>query len=424
MRISERALVASDVPVSLRRSWGEAADLLAELWQPVLGTRLEVGHGDGGSGGVTLGYDPALAAEGYHLSVGDVVELAAAGREGLLHGIHTLWQLLDQQARLPLTTIDDAPELAWRELRHERHGGFYSQDDIRRIVAHADRHGIVVVPEIDLPGHVGAALAAYPAFAVSDPPGQPQAVWGVFDNVLNLRDDTLHAFRAVLSEVVSLFPSLWVHLGGDECPTTQWAADPSSLQRMREVGLNDVGQIQGWLLGQVATVLQDAGRRVVGWDELLDGDPPPDALIMAWRDSGQALRAARARYEVVMAAQERLYLDRYQVAERADEPLAIGGVTTLQDVYAVPLVPPEATDQERARFLGAQVQMWGEYTPTAEAAAYMIFPRLCAFAENAWGSTAGGYDDFLGRLPAMLDRLDLLGLAYRPLPGPHRPDAP
>ncbi len=300
-----------------------------------------------------------------------------------------------------------------------RRGGFYRQDELRALVAYAAERGVTIVPEIDLPGHVQAALAAYPWLGntdVSAPVDEPWPDWGINTRVLNLADETVAFFRDVLTEVVEVFPSRYVHLGGDECPTEEWTTSPRAQVLMAERGIAHVGGVQGWFLREVAEPLWVAGRRVVGWDELLDTDPPADAVITAWRSPEDGAKAARAGHEVVIAPQQSSYFDHYQ-AEPDGEPLAIGGLTTLADVYAQRVVPVELTPVEAARVIGAQAQLWTEYVPTPEHAGYMLFPRLAAFAERVWrgDDDAPDFADFRGRLPGQLARLEALGLTYRPL---------
>lgn len=307
------------------------------------------------------------------------------------------------------------PEARYTEARH---GGFYRQDELRTLVAYAGERGITVVPEIDLPGHVQAALAAYPELGntdVREPPTEPWPDWGVNERVLNVEDKTVAFFRDVLTELVAVFPSPYIHLGGDECPTVEWAASPRARARMADLGIAEVRGLQGWFLREVAEPVRAAGRRLVGWDELLEVDPPPDAVIVAWRSAEQGAEAARAGHEVVMAPQQVLYFDHYQ-ADPAREPLAIGGLSTVAAVYRHRLVPPGLSPAEVERVIGAQAQLWTEYVPTPEHAAYMLFPRLAAFAERVWrGDDADDdLDDFRRRLPGHLARLEALGLAHRP----------
>jgi len=295
------------------------------------------------------------------------------------------------------------------------HGGFYTKDDLREIVAYAAERGVTVVPEIDLPGHMQAAVAAYPELG-NHPDGVVgvRAEWGISDDVLNTDDATIEFIRTVLREVLEIFPGRYVHLGGDECPTVQWEQSEQVRERMVAEGIDSVPQVQGWFTRQVASVLAEQGRRLVGWDEIQDAEPPADTTIMAWRSGDEGVRAAKAGHDVVMAPQSHTYFDHYQ-ADEAGEPLAIGGLTTLEKVYDFEVLPAGLTEDEQARIVGAQCQVWTEYLAGPREVGYMLFPRLCAFAERAWGSPRTSYDSFLTRLSPHLDRLDALGLNYRRL---------
>ncbi len=303
------------------------------------------------------------------------------------------------------------------EFRYDdrRHGGFYTKDDLHEIVAYANDHGVTVVPEIDLPGHMQAAIAAYPELG-NHPDRQVgvRDVWGISDDVLNVNDETVEFVRTVLREVLDIFPGEYIHLGGDECPTTQWADSEYVRERMVAEGIENVSQLQGWFTRQVATVLAEQARRLVGWDEIQYAEPPAGAVIMAWRSAEEGEIAAKAGYDVVMAPSQSVYFDYYQ-ADPATEPLAIGGLTTLEKVYDFEVAPSGLTDQERTRIIGTQCQVWTEYLAGSREVGYMLFPRMCAFAERAWGSPKTSYQEFLGRLRPHLERIDALGLNYRPL---------
>jgi hexosaminidase len=393
--------------------------------------------GDEGVPGVRIADAPAFAWRGVMLDVARhfmpkdfilrLVDALELHRMNVLH----LHLTDDQGWRVQIDAYPKLTEVgAWRprsmlgrmthdqtEFRYDerRHGGFYTKDDLREIVAYAADHGVTVVPEIDLPGHMQAAVAAYPE--LGNNPAKPvgvREIWGISDDVLNVNDDTVEFVRTVLREVLEIFDSPYVHLGGDECPTVQWAGSPQVRDRMVAEGIEDVHQVQGWFTRQVGTVLADGGRRLVGWDELQYADPPADAMIMAWRSAQEGEVAAKAGHQVVMAPTSHTYFDYYQ-ADPATEPLAIGGLTTLQKVYEFEVVPPGLTEEERTRIVGTQCQVWTEYLAGPREVGYMLFPRLCAFAERAWGSPHTSYDEFLARLRPHLDRIDALGINHRPL---------
>ncbi|MEV0791777.1 family 20 glycosylhydrolase [Kribbella sp. NPDC050459] len=296
-----------------------------------------------------------------------------------------------------------------------RHGGFYTKADLREIVAYAAERGITVVPEIDLPGHMQAAIAAYPE--LGNHPDQQlsvRQVWGISDDVLNVNDATVEFVKTVLREVLDIFPGEYVHLGGDECPSVQWAESDEAQKRQAELGLDEPGQLQGWFTAQVAEVLAEEGRRLVGWDEMVETDCPKDAVIMAWRSAQRGEVAAKAGHQVVMAPCESVYFDYYQ-GDPATEPLAIGGNIPLEKVYDFEVIPAALSDAEKALVIGTQCQIWTEYMEGPEQVGYMLLPRLSAFAERAWGSPKVSYDEFLGRLRPHLKRIEALGLNHRPL---------
>jgi hexosaminidase len=296
-----------------------------------------------------------------------------------------------------------------------RHGGFYTKDDLREIIAYAAERGITVVPEIDLPGHMQAAIAAYPELG-NNPDTNPgvRKYWGISEDVLNVSDETVDFVRTVLREVLEIFPAPYIHLGGDECPANQWRTSEAAQARQSELGLTDASQLQGWFTAQVGSVLAEHGRRLVGWDEMVETDCPKDAVIMAWRGSDRGEIAAKAGHDVVMAPSQSVYFDYYQ-GDPETEPLAIGNFTPLEKVYDFEVIPAGLTAEEEARIVGTQCQVWTEYMEGPEQVGYMLLPRLSAFAERAWGSPKTSYDEFLTRLRPHLGRLEALGLNYRAL---------
>jgi hexosaminidase len=350
-----------------------------------------------------------------------------------LHRLNTLhFHLTDDQGwRVEIEAYPKLTEIgAWRaetmvgKMRHgqqefeydgTRHGGFYTKEDLREIVRYAADRGITVVPEIDLPGHMQAAITAYPEFG-NHPDRQltVRQYWGISDDVLNVNDATVEFVKTVLREVLEIFPSPYIHLGGDECPTVQWEESEEAQKRQAELGLDEAGQLQGWFTAQVAEVLAEEGRRLVGWDEMVETDCPKDAVIMAWRSAERGEVAVKAGHDTVMAPCESVYFDYYQ-GDPATEPLAIGNFIPLEKVYDFEVIPPSLSEAEQARIVGTQCQIWTEYMPDEKQIGYMMLPRLSAFAERAWGSPKVSYDEFLGRLRPHLKRIEKLGVNYRPL---------
>ncbi|SDR74075.1 beta-N-acetylhexosaminidase [Actinopolymorpha singaporensis] len=302
------------------------------------------------------------------------------------------------------------------------HGGYYTQDDIREIVAYAQERFVTVVPEIDMPGHMLAAIAAYPELGNGLKPAKVWTRWGISEQVLNVEDSTLDFCRDILDEVMSLFPSPLIHCGGDECPKAEWKVSPAAQERMRSLGLADENALQAWFTAQMAAHLADRGRRFVGWDEVLEGggpaNLPEDVVVMSWRSEEGGIEAARGGLDVVMAPCQTVYFDYYQSEDKDAEPLAIGGFVPLEKVYDYRPIPGELDAEASRHVLGAQCQLWTEYVPTPEHAEYMLFPRVCAFAEAVWRDETGGveeYTTFLDRLRPHLARLDTLGVNYRRL---------
>ncbi len=298
------------------------------------------------------------------------------------------------------------------------HGGFYRQDQLRALVGYAAERGVTIVPELEFPGHVSALLAAYPEFGNHPETGyEPATTFGVFEEVLSLDDETMAMVFALYSELLDVFPSRYVHIGGDECPSAEWLASPRAAELAAERGLDGPGHLQRWFTDQLRGWLAERGRIAVGWDEIAEDGPVPGAVAMAWRGAAHGVRAAEHGMDVVMAPTRRTYLD-YYPSDRDDEPYRIGGLVTTPTVYAFdPLdgVPAEVT----GHVLGVQGQLWTEYQPTPRDLDYTAFPRACALAEVAWSDPTGrSWEEFGPRLAAHLERLDVLGVGFRPEEGP------
>ncbi|WP_369223052.1 beta-N-acetylhexosaminidase [Streptomyces sp. R39] len=325
----------------------------------------------------------------------------------------------------------------WEE---KPHGGFYTQDDIREIVAYAAERHITVVPEIDVPGHSQAAIAAYPELGNTDvitASGTGSTAlsvwdsWGISPNVLAPTDNTLRFYEGVFEEVLGLFPSEFIHVGGDECLKDQWRVSPAAQARIKELGLADEDALQSWFIGHFAKWLSARGRRLIGWDEILEGGIAEGAAVSSWRGYGGGIAAARAGHDVVMCPEQHVYLDHRQ-ADGADEPVPIGYVRTLEDVYRFEPVPPGLDASAARRILGTQANIWTEVMEDQARVDYQAFPRLAAFAEVAWSALPAPADrdfaDFGRRMSAHYRRLDALGVAYRPPSGPlpwqRRPGVP
>lgn len=312
----------------------------------------------------------------------------------------------------PFTTSE-----ATRRYDESRHCGFYTQDDVREVVAYAAARHVTVVPEIEMPGHAQALLAAYPQLGVyPDSVIVPMQVWGVSDFIMNVEESTITFMHDVLDEVLELFPSPFIHIGGDEADKTQWKASARVQARMRELGVKDEHELQSWFIRRMDTYLASKGRRLIGWDEILEGGLAPNAAVMSWRGTTGGIAAAKAGHDVVMAPTSHTYLDYYQSADRANEPLAFGGFLPLDTVYAFEPLPAELTPEQARHILGAQAQHWTEYMRTPRHVEYMAFPRLSALAEVVWTpKPRRDFADYRARLVVHMARLAALGVNARPL---------
>ncbi|HMS02898.1 MAG TPA: beta-N-acetylhexosaminidase [Gemmatimonadaceae bacterium] len=315
----------------------------------------------------------------------------------------------------PFTTSE-----ATRRYDESRYCGFYTQDDVREIVAYAAARHITVVPEIEMPGHAQALLAAYPQLGVyPDSVIVPMQVWGVSNFIMNVEESTIAFMHDVLDEVMAFFPSPFIHIGGDEADKTQWKASARVQERMRELGMTDEHALQSWFIRRMDAYLTSKGRRLIGWDEILEGGLAPNAAVMSWRGTAPGVAAAKAGHDVVMAPTSHTYLDYYQSADKANEPLAFGGFLPLDTVYTFEPIPPDLTEEQARHVLGAQAQHWTEYMRTPRHVEYMAFPRLGAFAEVVWTRRSRkDLTNFHERLRVHMQRLAALGVDARPLERP------
>jgi hexosaminidase len=326
------------------------------------------------------------------------------------------WRKESQVGASPEAGVDGRP-----------HGGYYSQDDIREIVAYAAQRFVTVVPEIESPGHVQAAIAAYPELGVTGEALEVFTRWGINPNVLRVTDETVEFFTNVLDEVMELFPSAFIGVGGDECPKLQWRDDPATQQRMRELGLTDEDQLQSWFITRLGDHLSAHGRRLFGWDEILEGGLAPGAVVASWRGLTGAITGARTGHDVVVCPDDGVYLD-YRQSDAPDEPIPVGLVLTIEDVYNFDPVPAELTALEAHHVLGGQANIWTEHMDSPRTVDFFAFPRLCAVSEALWGGPERDFAGFSRRLEQHLSRLDAIGVEYHhaagPLPWQTRPGIP
>ncbi|HUL43587.1 MAG TPA: family 20 glycosylhydrolase [Bacteroidota bacterium] len=293
-----------------------------------------------------------------------------------------------------------------------RYGGFYTQADIREIVAYAKSRHVTIVPEIEMPGHSLAALASYPELSCTGGPFQVSESWGVFDDVFCPTGKTFRFLENVLAEVCRLFPGKYIHIGGDECPKVRWKESRYCRALMERLKLRNANQLQSYFVKRIERFLNSKGKQVIGWDEILEGGLAPRAAVMSWRGTEGGIAAAKKKHYVVMTPGSHCYFDHYQ-GNPEYEPLAIGGYTTVEKVYSYEPVPAELPASHAKYILGAQGNMWTEYVATPEHVEYMIFPRMVALAEVDWTPAhLRNYDDFRARLIRHFSLLDSMHVNY------------
>jgi hexosaminidase len=381
---------------------------------------------------VTIVDEPRFAYRGMHLDVGRhlfpvafikrYIDLMAMYKMNTFH-----WHLTEDQgwrieiAKYPrLTEVGSCRRETILEKNFDPYVGdgipycgYYTQDEIREIVAYAAERYVTVMPEIEMPGHSVAALAAYPELACTDGPFEVFTKWGVTEDIYCPKEETFAFLEDVLTEVMDLFPSRYIHIGGDEAPKTRWKESDVAQAVIRREGLANESELQSYFIRCIERFLDAHGRRLVGWDEILEGGIAPEATVMSWRGMEGGIEAARQGHDVIMTPGSHVYLDFYQ-GDPAWEPLAIGGYTPLERVYAFEPVPDELTSEEARHVLGAQGNVWTEYIATSDHVEYMVFPRLLALSEVVWSPKAArDWDGFASRLPAQFRRLDRYGVNYR-----------
>jgi hexosaminidase len=349
-----------------------------------------------------------------------------------LHKLNTFhWHLTDDQGwRIEIKKFPLLTEVgAWRSetlvgrLTRDRanlkfdgvpHGGFYTQAQIRQVVEYARQRHVRVVPEIEVPGHAQAAIAAYPELGC-DGPQEVARQWGIFIyDVFNPSEATFAFLKDVFNEVMDLFPCEFIHVGGDEVKKQAWKENPEVQARKQALGLSDEHDLQSYFIRRMETILQARGRRLIGWDEILEGGLAPNATVMSWRGEAGGIAAAQSGHCVVMAPNTYTYFDYYQSQNQESEPLTIGGFVPLSKVYSYNPVPVDLMPEQAGYVLGTQFQLWTEYLTCPEDVEYMAFPRGCALAEAAWSpQEARDWDDFTARLTTHLKRLDGMKVNYR-----------
>lgn len=351
--------------------------------------------------------EPRYQYRGMHLdvcrhffSVGFIkkyIDLMAMYKMNTFH-----WHLTEDQGwRIEIKKYPKLTEVgAWRtEKDGSRYGGFYTQEQIKEVVAYAADRFITVIPEIELPGHSVAALAAYPELACNEGPFEVENEWGVFDDVYCAgKESTFEFLQNVMLEVIELFPSKYIHIGGDECPKASWKKCPLCQKRIKEEGLKDEHELQSYFIQRMEKFLLTKNRKIIGWDEILEGGLAPEATVMSWRGIKGGIEAAKQHHDVIMTPGTHCYFDHYQDVDYI-EPTAIGGFSSLEKVYSFEPTPAELSEMEAKHILGAQGNVWTEYMHTSDRVEYMVAPRICALAEVVWSrKSQRNWNDFKSRM--------------------------
>lgn len=380
---------------------------------------------------------PRFSYRGAHFDVGrhffTVDEVKTYIDMMTLHNMNRLhWHLTEDQGwRLEIKKYPKLTEIGSKrsetvigrntgEYDGKPYGGFYTQEQIKDIVAYAADRYITVIPEIDLPGHMQAALAAYPELGCTGGPYEVWKQWGVSDNVLCAGNDkTLQFVDDVLTEVMELFPSEYIHVGGDECPKTQWEKCPKCQARIKALGLHSDAshskeeRLQSFVINHAEKFLNDHGRQIIGWDEILEGGLAPNATVMSWRGEAGGIEAAKQKHDVIMTPNTYLYFDYYQTKDVENEPLGIGGYVPIEKVYGYEPTPSSLTPEEQKHIIGVQANLWTEYIPTFSHAQYMVLPRWAALSEVQWTmSDKKDFGNFLSRLPQLIEWYEAEGYNY------------
>jgi hexosaminidase len=364
---------------------------------------------------------PRYAYRGLHLDVSrhffdkkfilKYIDMMAMYKYNTFH-----WHLTDDQGwrveikKYPLLTTKSAFR---KECAGETTGGFFTQDDIKEVVAYAAERFINVIPEIEMPGHTVAVLAAYPELSCSGGPFSVPTTWGIFHDVYCAGNDkTFEFLENVLSEIIPLFPGKYIHIGGDECKKTRWERCIKCQARMKTENLADEHKLQSYFITRIERFLQSKGKQIIGWDEILEGGVSKSATIMQWRGVKGGIKAAKAGNQVIMSPSGYCYFDRYQGIE-TEEPPAFNTFVPMQQVYAFNPTPSELSAEEAKFIIGGQANVWSEYIPTTQQVEYMVFPRALAMSECLWSKLENkNYDYFVQKVHGQYDRMSRYGINF------------
>jgi len=378
--------------------------------------------------------EPRFAYRGMHLDVGRHLFPVASIKRYIdmlaLHKMNTFhWHLTEDQGwRIEIKkypkltrigayrkeTVAGLMKRANNTFDGKPYGGFYTQDEVRDIVKYAGSKFITVIPEIEMPGHGIAALTSYPELSCTGGPFEVRKLWGVEDDVFCAGNEQVFTFlQDVLTEVMELFPSKYIHIGGDECPKKRWEKCPKCQKRMKDEGLKNEMELQSYFIRRIEKFVSSKGRTIIGWDEILEGGLAPGATVMSWRGEEGGIEAARSGHDVVMTPGKYTYFCYYQCEKHDDQPLALGGYVPLELVYGYNPIPKVLSAEEQKHILGLQGCLWTEIIPTPEILEYMAYPRTFAIAETGWTpENRKNFEDFIGRLKVLDKRYDAIGINY------------
>jgi len=382
--------------------------------------------------GVEITDKPRFGWRGMHLDVSRhfvPVEFVKKYIDNLaMHKLNTFhWHLTDDQGwRIEIKKYPKLTEVgAWRkeslighnsDIPHKfdgvAHGGFYTQEQAREIVQYASERFITVVPEIEMPGHAIAAIASYPELGVTGLPVEVATHWGIFPDIFNVEENTFTFLEDVLTEVMDIFPGEYIHIGGDEAIKDQWKASDKIQQRIKELGLKNEQELQSYFITRMERFINSKERKIIGWDEILEGGLAPNATVMSWQGEEGGIAAAQAGHDVIMTPLQSLYFWWYQ-GDKKTEPLAAGRFISLEMVYRYDPVPSVLTPEQSKHILGAQACAWAEYMEDPAKVEYMVFPRISALAEIVWSPKEGkDWNDFKSRMAKQFQRYDQRGINY------------
>ncbi|MDU8886039.1 beta-N-acetylhexosaminidase [Yeosuana sp. MJ-SS3] len=294
----------------------------------------------------------------------------------------------------------------------QKYGGYYTQEEIKDVVAYATKRSITVIPEIEMPGHSLAALSAYPEYGCVGNQYKSATKWGIFDDIYCSKDSTFTFLEDILDEVIALFPSTYIHIGGDEAPKKRWEKCNECQSVMNREGIKNEHELQSYFITKIEKYLNGKGRQIIGWDEILEGGLAPNATVMSWRGDEGAIQAAKQHHNVILTPNSHVYFDYYQSDDKDNEPLAIGGYLPLEKVYNFNPISKELSIEESKYVLGGQANIWTEYIPDFKQVEYMFFPRAIALSEVLWTYDNLEYKDFIYRLSIFEDRLDTLKINH------------